>query len=443
MSATLAIDDAIVRVQERIDADPAYVTELTRELVRIPSVNPKFERAAGLNGESEVQALVRSRLDEIGFETERWEVFPERPNVLGTLAGREARSLILCGHVDVVPVGNRASWSVDPFGAEVKDGRLYGRGSVDMKSGLAACIAAAHFIRAADIALDGRLSVHAVVDEEAGGFGAMDAVAKGRLASAAIVAEPTWGKVQPAEGGLEWVRVTLSGRSGHAGFRYNDIFPQPQVAGRLVPAVNAIELANRFLSALRDFEASRCRRLFHPLVPPGLSTINPGVIHGGVGLGEDGLPLIRSNPAMTPDKAVIDLDYKFLPNERSADVRAEFEAFVHHFAQLDPWTREHPPSVRWELGGLHFPPMDTSLEHPLVRSLVARHTALAGEPEIRGFDAVTDAAHYAGAGVDCVIYGPTGDGFHGDDEYVEIDSLVRAAKVIAAAVIDYCGVRDA
>src|SRR5690606_38494982 len=119
---------------------------------------------------------------------------------------------------------------------------------------------------------------------------------KGHLAKNAIVAEPTWDKVVPAEGGLEWVRVTLIGRSGHAGMRYNDIFPQPEVPGRLLPAVNAIEIAARFLAALKEFEASRCRTNYHPLCPPGLSTINPGVIHGGVGIDEDGLPMIRTNP---------------------------------------------------------------------------------------------------------------------------------------------------
>jgi len=434
--------DPLASVWAAIDADPDYVTTLTQELVRIPSVNPKFEQGEGLNREADVQSLIDSRLTEIGFATESFETFPGRPNVIGNMAGSEDRSMILCGHIDVVPVGNRGNWTVDPFGAEIIDGKLYGRGAVDMKSGVAACIAAAHFIKKAGITLEGRLSLHSVIDEEAGGFGAMDVVARGHLAKSAIIAEPTWGMVQPAEGGLEWVRVTIIGRSGHAGMRYNDIFPQPHVPGRVTPAINAIELANRFLSALRDFEANRCRNNYHPLCPPGLSTINPGVIHGGVGIGADGLPLIRSNPAMTPDRVVIDLDYKFLPNETSAEIRKEFEDFVHHFAQTDPWMRDNPPTVQWELGGLHFAPMDTPIDHPLVQSLIAHHTGLEGvAPKVRGFDAVTDAAHYAGKGVQSVIYGPSGDGFHGDNEYVDVASLLRATKVIAAAVLDTCGVK--
>lgn len=428
-------------VWTEIDATPDRVVSLTQELVRIPSVNPKFETKQGLNNESYVAALIDDRLSSQGFETEQWEALPGRPNVVATLPGSEEKSLILCGHIDTVPVGNRANWTVDPFGAEIKDGRIYGRGTVDMKAGLAACIAAAEAIKAAGITLEGRLSIHSVVDEEAGGFGAMDAVKQGHLAKTAIIAEPTWDKVVPAEGGLEWVRVTLIGRSGHAGLRYNDIFPQPDVPGRLLPAVNAIEIATRFLAALKEFEASRCRNNYHPLCPPGLSTINPGVIHGGVGIGEDGLPLIRTNPAMTPDRVTIDLDFKFLPNETSQVVRAEFEAFVKAFAELDPWTRANPPLVAWELGGLHFPPMDTPVEHPVVQSLIKHHTALGSVPDVRGFDAVTDAAHYAGAGVDACIYGPSGDGFHGDNEYVDIASLHRTTKVIAAAILDICGTR--
>lgn len=435
------MSNPIEKVWNAVDGNPDFVTDLTRDLVRIPSVNPKFETGGGINREADVQVHLDGVLQDAGFATESWEVFPDRPNLIANKPGSEERSLILCGHVDVVPVGNHDNWKVDPFGAEIIDGRIYGRGAVDMKSGVAACVAAAHFIEKAGIKLDGRLSIHTVVDEEAGGFGAMDAIAKGHLAKAAIIAEPTWGMVQPAEGGLEWVRVTIFGRSGHAGWRYNDIFPQEQVEGRVTPAVNAIELANKFLSALKDFEANRCRAQYHPLVPPGLNTINPGVMHAGVGLGDDGLPLIRTNPAMTPDVAVIDLDYKFLPNETSANIRAEFEIFVHNFAKMDPWMRAHPPKIQWELAGLHFAPMDTPIDHPLVQSLVSHHTNLDHVSKICGFNAVTDGAHYAGAGVDAVIYGPSGDGFHGDNEYVDIKSLIRTTKVIAAAVIDHCGVK--
>jgi acetylornithine deacetylase len=192
---------------------------------------------------------------------------------------------------------------------------------------------------------------------------------------------------------------------------------------------------------LRDYESIRCRTTSHPLVPAGLNTINPGVVRAGAGLGDDGMPMIMGNPAIIPDVAVIDLDFKFLPNEDAGEVRKEFESFVHHFCQQDRWLREHPIAVKWALGDLYFPPMDTPADHPLAVSLIKRHGELGRKSSIKGFNAVTDAAHYAGAGVAPLIFGPGGDGAHGTDEYVEISSLHDTSKTIAAAIIDWCGVR--
>jgi acetylornithine deacetylase/succinyl-diaminopimelate desuccinylase family protein len=433
-------DEAVRATRAAIDRDRDFVIGLTRDLVRIPTVNPKFVAEPAINREAELQAHLDGVMAAEGFKTKRWDALPGRPNLIGDWPGDEERSLLLCGHVDVVPV-ERGRWSLDPFGGEIRDGRLYGRGALDMKGGLAACVAAARAIRAAGVTLGGRLSLHAVVDEEAGGFGAIDAVAKGHLAKGYIVAEPTWGNLLPAAGGLEWVRVIIHGRTAHSGWRFNEIWPQHDAPDRLTPGVNAIELATRFLVALRDYESGRCRAKSHPLMPPGMNTISPGVVQCGAGLGPDDLPMLRTNPAIIPDVATIDLDMKFLPHEKQADVRHDFEDFVHHFAQMDPWMRAHPPTVKWQLGGLYFPPMNTPTDHPLVTSIVARKSELGHAPEIRGFEAVADAAHYAGAGIDGVIFGPSGQGLHGDDEFVDVESLVETAKVIAAASIDWCGVR--
>lgn len=434
-------DEIIAGVQAAIERDRDWVVGLTRDMVRIPSVNPKFEPDPAINREADVQALLEPILKDGGFATEQWDALPGRPNLVGEWAGSEERSLILCGHIDVVPVGALKDWSVDPFGGDIVDGKLYGRGAIDMKSGVAACVAAARAIRNAGITLDGRLAIHSVVDEESGGFGAMDAVKRGKLAKAILVAEPTWGDVLPVEGGLEWARVTIRGRNAHSALRYNEIYPQRQDADRLLPGVNAIEIAARFIQAVRQYELDRTRARSHPLLPIGMNTINIGVMHGGTGIGAHGLPTVMTNPAIIPDAAVLDLDMKFLPDENSADYRRDFEAFVHHFAQTDAWLRENPPTIQWELGGLYFPPMNTSVDHPLVRSLMARKGAIGKAPTVKGFVAVCDAAHYAGAGVDGVIFGPSGDGFHGKDEYVDVESLVETTKVIAATIIDWCGVR--
>lgn len=435
------VEAAVKAAWKAIDEERGYATELTQKLVRIPSVNPKFVKDPLQNRETDVQDLVESELTSIGMSIERWDVFPGRPNVIGQITGSEERSLLLCGHIDVVPVGDHGAWSVAPFGAEIRDGKLYGRGAVDMKSGVAAAIGAIRGIRAAGIELKGRVAIHSVVDEEAGGFGAIDAVKRGHLAKAAVITEPSWGDILVCEGGLEWIRVTITGRAGHSSRRCNDIWPQRDGPHRMRRSVNAIDIAARFLEALGNFESSRCRNRQHPLLPPGMNTINVGAIRGGAGLGPDGLPLIMTNPAIIPDVAVIDLDYKFLPHQTKEEIRSEFEEFVHHFCQQDLWLQKNPIKVEWELGGLHFPPMDTPPDHPIAQSLLNRRTQLGGKPKISAMIAVTDAAHYAGAGRGSVICGASGDGAHGEDEYVDIASLEETTKTLAAAIIDWCGVK--
>lgn len=439
------MDKHLKAVLDVIEAERDHVVALTQDLVRIPSVNPKFQTREGLNCEADVQTRIEEELRPLGFDLDRWDALEDRPNVTGDLPGSEEHSMILCGHIDVVPVGNQDAWDRDPFGGQLEDGRVWGRGAVDMKGGLAACISAARAIRKAGIELEGRLSIHSVVDEEAGGFGAMDLVNRGglKLAKNAIVAEPTWGNVIPTEGGLTWAKVTIFGKQAHAGWRYNSIWPQHDGPTRLEPGVNAIELANRFLSALRDFESSRCRLNNHPLLPAGLATINPGMIMGGAGMDHDGNPAVMTNAAIIPDVATIVLDYKFMPQEDFADVQREFEDFVAHFAAMDPWMRDNPPKIEWDLWGLNFPPMNTPVDHKLTKSILSHATEIQrASPIIKGMEGVTDAAHYAGKGVVPIIYGPAGNGFHGDNECVEVDSLIETTKVIAATVLDMCRVKS-
>jgi acetylornithine deacetylase/succinyl-diaminopimelate desuccinylase family protein len=434
---------AIAKISEVIENEREVVIALARDMVRIPSVNPKFEQAEGLNREGDVQTLLASHLEPLGFALERRDVFPGRPNLIGNLAGSDERSLLLNGHIDVVPVGDKSKWTVDPFGGDVSNGNIWGRGAIDMKSGVAASLAAVRGILKAGYRLEGRIDFHAVVDEEAGGFGSIDAASRYPKAKAGIVTEPTWGKVLPVEGGLEWLRVVIPGRNAHSAWRYNGIYPQVDGPDRFVPGVNAIDLAARFIEQLRELERDWAMTKSHPLLPPGMNTIHIGVLVAGSSPGPDGRPTDLGNPAITPDAAAIDIDLKFLPHETKAQVRRDFEAFVHHFAQQYSWLRENPPKVIWDLGGLHFPPLNTPVDHPLVRSLVDRRAGIGKETEISGFIAVCDAAHYAGVGVDCVIYGCSGAGFHGADEYVDIESLVETTKLLAGTIVDWCGLRPA
>ncbi|CAA9459261.1 MAG: hypothetical protein AVDCRST_MAG02-1867 [uncultured Rubrobacteraceae bacterium] len=433
---------AAERAIRRVEEDRDFVVELARELVRIPSVNPKFEVGEEINREADVQRVVAEQLEAAGMAVESYDVFPGRPNVYGHHEGSDERSLIINGHVDVVPVGDLSAWSVDPFGAEAREGKIFGRGSYDMKAGVAAAIAAARALHDCGVELEGRFEIHSAVDEEAGGFGTRDLVQRGRHASAAIIAEPTEGEIMTAEGGLEWVRVTIRGRNAHSGWRYRDIYPQPLGPERDNAGVNAAELAAGFIEAVGRLERDWGRRKpAHPLLPLGINTINPGVVRVGSGLDEEGLPAVMTNPAITPDVAVVDFDLKFLPTETSESVRKEFEEFVHHWAMQDTWLREHPPSVRWNLADLYFPPFDTPADHPLVELIKRQRAAQGKQANLTGFPAVCDGAHYAGEGITPVIHGPSGAGLHGADEWVEADSIVDAAKAYVAAAAGYCGTR--
>jgi len=433
--------DAALR--EEVAREAGWLVALLQDLVRIPSVNPKFVRDPAQNREPAVQDRIEAELRALGFATARQHPFPDRPNLIGTWEGTQARSLALCGHVDVVPVGDVTLWTRDPFGAVIEGERLYGRGAGDMKAGLAACLAACRALHRLGLRPEGRLEFHAVVDEEAGGFGAMQAAARQPAPSAVLVAESSGGALRPWAGGLEWVRVVVRGLNGHSSRRFASIYPTAQGAGIPVRSVNAIELGARLLDSVRQLEAHWGRTKSFPGMPAGMNTISPGAMVAGTGRGPDGLPTVLNNPGIVPDCCAIDFDLKFLPQESSATIRREFEAWIARFAATDPWLAENPPEVIWDLHGLYFPPVNTPPDHPLPRAL-ARARADAGLPVTQeGMLGVTDAAHYAARGIPGVVYGPWAANAHGPDEWVSLPSVVEAAQVIATAILAYCGQRVA
>ena len=429
------------QVHQRLDAMRDDIIRLTQEMVAFKSINPRFMAEPESSEEREVQEYLEARLKALGLQLARWEKEPRRPNLVALLPGSGGgRSLAFNGHIDVVPIGDFDGWDYDPWGSDIVAGKLYGRGSVDMKAGVVAFVAATEAIIASEITLRGDLQLHIVVDEEAGGFaGTRDVIACGYRADGIIVAEPTSGRIEAAEGGLSWVRVTIRGRAAHAGWRFAQIYPQAEPASANADGINAIEKGVKFVQAVREFEREWAHSRHHPLMPPGIATINPGVIMGGVGLGGDGKPQVTSNPAMIPDVCVIDFDFKYLPTETFEEVREEFEAFVSAFALTDPWLREHPPTVKWHLSNIDFPPFSTPSDHPLIEVVHGAHQTLGIETVLTGKRAVTDAAFYAGAGMTPIVLGPAGEGLHGDNEYVDLDSLIETAKVFAGVILRWCG----
>ena len=437
--------DAIeAQVCRRLDVMRDDIIKLVQDMVAFKSVNPRFMADPENSQESEVQDLVESRLKALGLDITRWETEARRPNLVAQRYGAGGGpSLAFNGHIDVVPIGDLDGWKYDPWGSDIADGKLYGRGTVDMKAGVAAFISATQAIIEAGIELNGDLQLHIVVDEEAGGFaGSRDVIKRGYSADGVIVAEPTSGLIDAAEGGLSWLRVTIRGRAAHAGWRFAQIYPQQDPDAANSDGVNAIEKGVKFVQAVREFEREWAHGRHHPLMPPGITTINPGVMIGGVGLGEDGLPQITSNPAMIPDVCVVDFDFKYLPTETFDEVREEFEAFVSAFARTDPWLRDHPPTLQWHLSNIDFPPFSTSPDHALIQAVRDTHQQMGIETVLTGKRAVTDAAFYAGAGMAPIVLGPAGAGLHGDNEYVELDSVIETAKVFAGVILRWCGVAE-
>lgn len=429
-------------VRGAVDERRDELVALVRELVSHASENPKLlgdpgAQARATAAEVACQDAMAGHLAALGMQIDRFEALPGRDDVVGRLAGAGGgRSLILNGHVDVVPAGDVSAWPHDPWGGELEGGRLWGRGACDMKGGIAAGIVALRALATLGVRLAGDVVFQSVVDEETGGPGTVAALARGHTADAAIVLEPTAREIVTVEGGLEWVRVVVRGRTGHSAVRYRSVH-----AGGQGEAVSAIEKAVKLLAAVAELERHWAVHKLHPLMPRGITTINPGVIAGGSGGGADGMPNGMVAYSNFADYCALGLSLKYLPSERGDDVRAEFEQYVARVAEADPWLREHPPEIEWGVSGVSFPPSEVPSDHPLVTGLSGAFRAIAGEPRLGGFEAVSDLAWLAEAGIPAVLYGP-GDfaQAHSSAEYVAVDELVEVTAVVALALCDWCGV---
>lgn len=415
---------------------PAAV-ELLKRLVAIPSENPKLIARESLD-EARCQDVIEHELRTCGLRVDRFDALPNRPDVVGRKHGSGGgRSLVLNGHVDVVPAGDDADWTYPPFSGTVADGQVWGRGACDMKGGIVAALTAIRALDTARIELAGDLVVQSVVDEETGGPGTRAAIERGHVADAAICVEPTDLQIMPVEGGLEWVRIVVRGKAGHAALRYQSVH-----AGGGAPAVNAIEKMHKILDAVLSLEREWGIYKRHPLLPPGITTINPGVMLAGSGGGADGVPNVTTAVATIPDYCSLELDLKYLPNETPARIREEFEAFIARIAANDRWLAEHPPEIEWGIRGVSFPPAETAADHPLIETLSRQIAAVTSKPaKLSGFVAVSDIAWLAEAGIPCTLFGPGQAQYaHAVDERIAIDDLEQGAEILARTAASWCGI---
>jgi acetylornithine deacetylase len=426
---------AIIRAVEARHAD---LLELTRELIacRTDSQsegNPEFESEA-----RRCQDIVASWLADLGAAVQRWDESPRYPIVAGLVAGTGGgNSLAFNGHVDVVPVGDTSAWSRDPWGGEIADGRLWGRGAADMKGGVASALVAMRAIQDAGISLQGDLWAHVVSDEEVVGRGTRNLLRRLRPVDAVLVAEPTDLTIMPVEGGLVHFRIEVGGRESHAGNRYQSIH-----AGGLGEdaGVNAIEKALRIVTALQELERQWGNLRRHPMLPAGFNTIAPGIIVGGPGGGADGRLTVISNPGTAPNYCSVEYNLWFLPGESFEQIRDEIESFIRTGSQTDPWLRSHPPRLTWKLRDIYFPPAETSPEHPFLQVLTAALRNVGREPVIQAFTAASELAWYAEVDIPGTIFGPGRIAeAHGPDEYVAVQQLQTACACMALTAVGWCG----
>ena len=374
---------------------------LTRELVRVDSRNPTL--VAGAPGEGRVARVLADVLGTWGFDVTVREAAPGRPNVIARLGGAGGgRSLMLNGHLDVVGVEGMTHAPWDPV---VRDGRIYGRGSSDMKAGVAAmCAAAARAASASGGALDGEILVTAVVDEEYSSLGTRALVSDGVRADAAIVTEPTGLKIMPAHKGFVWVDVLVHGRAAH-GSRWD-------------VGVDAIRNAGLLLAALDAVDAELLPSREHPLL--GRPSLHASTIEGGIGL------------STYPDKCRFTIERRTIPGETTAAVMAEIE---DAFSRV----RARRPALDAKVAMIfEQPPSDVSMEAPIVRALDGALRACGEEVNVTGMSAWTDAAILNEAGIPAICFGPGDIGLaHAAEEYVRVDEIERATLVLAALAMEW------
>jgi len=365
------------------------VIQTLADLVRINSVNSSYE---GGPGEREIATFVRSFFEQRGIAVGEQEVFPNRPNILARLPGRDStRCLVLEAHTDTVSV---KGMTLPPFEPRIEDGRMFGRGSCDTKAGLAAMMHAVASLKEEGITPPCDVLLAAVVDEEFSYRGVVT-LCEGLRADAAVVAEPTELRcVIATKGVLRW-RIHVQGKAAHSS--------RPHLG------VNAINHMARIVAALEEDHRLLAARP-HPLLGP--ATCNVGVIQGGVQVN------------FVPDKCAIEIDRRLLPGERAAD------ALKHYQCILDELKSRFPDlDARMEAPMLTDEGLETSADAPVVRtaSTVLEDMNLNGEP--CGVPFGCDASKLSRAGVPSIVFGPGSiDRAHAADEFVEIDQVKLALE---------------
>ncbi len=380
--------------------DEGRLLRLAQDLIRFNTANPPGNELA-------LATFLVDYFRGLGLEAEVQEVSTGRANALGRLGPAGARPhLILNGHIDTVPAG--AGWTKDPYGGEVVAGRLYGRGSADMKGGLAAMIAAVEAILRSGTPLRGGVTICGVMDEEETGNGTRHTIAQGLRGDCAIIGEPTDLLPVIAHKGDMYIEVETRGVEAHASTPH---------AG-----LNAIDQMADVIVELRSL-AEQLEQRPHPVVGP--PTLTVGTIEGGI------------TTCMVPGRCRVTLDRRVVPGEEPGVAVREVREAVER-------VRQRRPDLRAEVQMLMFaPPMETSADHPVIAAIREATAAVLGrDPGVHGWSATCDANMLVNdAGIPTVVFGPgsIAQQAHRPDESVPVRELVDAANIYALTILRLVG----
>jgi acetylornithine deacetylase len=415
------VHPAIDRVWREIENREDELVQLVADLVGHQSV---------LGEEAGIQQFVAGHMQLSGLETQSWDIdeslkelpeagdsgvpFEGRPNVAGIQPGAGGgRSLIVNGHIDVVSPEPVENWTRDPWAAEIDDGRMFGRGALDMKSGVAMNLMLPRWLRDVGIQTQGDIIVQSVIEEECTGNGALD-MSRRFSADAAVITEPSGGAFTAAHVGVMWFKVRVKGRSAHAAVAPTGV----NAISKTVPIIRALEDLDK---ELNEGSHPAFEGIDHPI------NLNIGVMSSG------------DWPSTVPGMAELDCRVSFFPGKTVKEMRDDIEQAIRHASQTDPWLQENPPEITYH--GFQSGGSVVSMDEPHVRLLGEWHQRLTGEPmRPKSGTGTNDMRYFNFAGIPCGCYGAGGQGAHAADEYLDVSTLVPTAKVLAAFLLDWCGI---
>jgi acetylornithine deacetylase len=413
-------------LKDQVTSESDRAISLLQALVRIPSITGE---------EVQVQSFLRQELARLNLQVNECSATREQLSTHPAFSddglplkdryslvarwpgtGDGGRSLILNGHVDVVPPGDLQAWTGSPWSGTIRDGDLYGRGACDMKGGLATMLLAVSALQKAGIQPRGDVLLQFVIGEETGGLGTLSTILNGYTADAAIVVEPTELKLCPVGSGAASFRLHVQGLAAHGSMR--------------MEGVSAIEKFSIIHRTLLEFETERHNSFSHPLYKDGMAApISVGKVQAG------------DWPSSVPDLLIAEGRYGVLPGEEISEARKKFEQKIQQTASVDAWLKTHPPLVEWFEG--QFEPAETSLDSELIQTLSRMHQNVAGSTlKMHGVPYGSDLRFFTNyARIPAVLYGPGSVmQAHAANEYIRLEEVTMAAQILAQFIVEWCGV---